>query len=199
MSTREQWLNSAVAALKASFFEPAALAFKTPVRISFGWCRGSNKAIGQCWSHVSSADGHTEIFISPKLGDAVEVLAVTLHELIHAQLGNGKGHGKEFKALCNKFGLAGKVTATYAQKGSELDNRLVAIAAELGAMPHAQLTPMDAKGGEKKERVQKSWPRFKSVNFDDYRVMVSPRSLRDFGVPLDPKGTALVLIEKEDE
>lgn len=196
--TREKWLNEAVAALTESFFTPAALEFAKPVRISFGWCRGSNRAIGQCWSHTASTDGHVEIFVSPKLGDAVEVLAVVLHELIHAQLGNGKGHGKEFKALVKQFGLAGKVTATFAQVGSDLFLQLEAMAKDLGKMPHAALVPSNDKGEPKAEPKQKGWIRFKSKNNDAYRVMVSPRSLEDFGIPLDPMGDELILTKEEE-
>lgn len=88
---REQWLTSAVEQLDKSFFAINGLKFEHPIKISVGWCRGNNKAIGQCWASEASNGRFVEIFISPKLSDPVEVLATALHELIHAHLGNGKG------------------------------------------------------------------------------------------------------------
>lgn len=188
---REQWLTEAVGALNAAFFEPRLLSFEHGIRISTGWCRGSKKAIGQCWSVNASAGNFSEIFISPELETSVEVLATVLHEMVHAHLGLDKKHGKEFKTLVREFGLAGKVTATFAEEGSDLFEQLFQIGKKIGQFPHSRLNPRDKvvpKGLPKKG----NWIRFKSKTHPSYRVMVSPKSLEEFGVPKDPNGEELV-------
>ena len=189
---REDWLNAGVAALQKTFFKPNDLEFAHPLKVSVGWCRGSNKAIGQCWSSNASLSGFVEIFISPQLADPVRVLDVLLHEMIHAHLGNGKGHGKEFKKLKEQFGLAGRVTATIAEVGSDLYNQLNAMAQSLGEFPHSAICPSTEKEGKKEEPKQAPWVRFKSKTMDSYRVMVSPKSLEEFGIPKDPNGEELI-------
>lgn len=187
---RENWLKRAVEELTTEYFGVRQLQFEHEIRISTGWCRGSNKAIGQCWSHRCSEGGYVEIFVAPVLVDPVEVLGVVLHEMIHAQLGTDKKHGKEFKVLADEFGLAGRVTATFVAKDSALFAELEAMAKELGEYPHKALLPKteEKKGGESKG----GWLRFKSKTADDYRCMVSPVSLREHGIPKDPWGEELI-------
>jgi hypothetical protein len=188
---REHWLTKAVEELSKEFFAPDKMEFASPIRISTGWCRGSKKAIGQCWSNKCSAGDFVEIFIAPNIHEPVQVLATTLHELIHAHLGNHKGHGKDFKAVVNKFGLSGRVTATFASEGSDLFNKLQQIAKSIGDYPHKQLTPGDTST-KKEGEAKGGWIRFKSRNADSYRCMVSPKSLEEFGIPKDPWGEELV-------
>jgi len=190
---RESWLTKAVEELAETFFAPDKMTFEHPIRISAGWCRGSNKAIGQCWPNKASAGNFIEIFISPNLHEPVKVLATILHELIHAHLGNGKGHGKEFKVVVNKFGLAGRVTATFASEGSELYAKLEKLAKKIGEYPHKKLTPLN--NTEKKGENKGAWIRFKSVSADDYRCVVSPKSLEEHGVPKDPWGEELTPVK----
>lgn len=186
--TREEWLNKAIAEVDKTFFKPETMSFKTALRVSVGWCNGK-KAIGECWPHEASADDTTEMFISPALDNPIEVLATLLHEMVHAHLGNGKGHGKEFKTIVKKFGLEGRVTATYAEVGTPIYSQLNLISQTLGEYPHKKLTRASSKkGGEKKE----GWVRFKSVKADKYRCMVSPVSLEEFGVPRDPWGEEMI-------
>lgn len=198
---REQWLTESVVALKAAFFEPRTLSFENEIRISTGWCRGSKKAIGQCWSAEVSAGKFSEIFISPELENSVEVLATVLHEMIHAHLGLDKKHGKEFKSLVKEFGLSGKVTSTFAAESSPLFEQLFEIGRKIGQFPHSKLNPRNKevpKGLPKKG----NWVRFKSKTHESYRVMVSPKSLLEFGIPKDQNGEELVptdWIEEREE
>lgn len=197
---REEWLTASVKKLSEVFFHNHGLQFEHPVKISTGWCRGSKKAIGQCWSNVCSADGFVEIFISPVLQDRVEVLATVLHELIHAHLGNGKGHGKEFKKIVKEVGLAGRVTATYAESGSALYNQLAAMAEELGEYPHKALTPSEGvKKDGSGEGKKGAWIRFTSINDPSFRCMVSPKSIEKFGIPKDPLGDELIPTKSTDD
>lgn len=189
---RETWLTNAVKKLSDIHFTSHGLGFEHPIKISTGWCRGSKKAIGQCWSNLCSSEGFVEIFISPVLQDPVEVLATTLHELIHAHLGNGKGHGKEFTKLAREMGLAGRITATFAEPGSDLYKQLEMIAQELGEYPHRRLTPSETKKEGSGEEKKGAWIRFKSAKEPTFRCMVSPKSIEQFGIPKDPWGDELI-------
>ena len=65
--------------------------------------------IGQCWSTKSSAKGINQIFISPTLGDAYDVIDTLVHELVHALDDCQNKHGKEFKKIALKMGMKGPI------------------------------------------------------------------------------------------
>jgi hypothetical protein len=81
----------------------------------------------------------SQIFIHPKIGDAVEVAGIVVHELIHACRPDAK-HGPQFKELAVRIGLEGKMTSTTI--GNDLRAELVALVAEIGDYPHAELVSM---------------------------------------------------------
>lgn len=141
METREAWLERAVEVIR-----PWLLFADTP-RVSVGFPRGGrgkgNTAIGQCWATAAAADGRTQIFISPVLETAEEVLAVLLHELIHHKVGVAAGHKAPFKREMKHVGLEGKATATV--PGAQCSAVLARFAADLGPFPHAPLSPNDGR------------------------------------------------------
>jgi hypothetical protein len=144
--TREQWLRSAVEALKPDF-RSAGYTVPNKLRASCGWpatggTRSKNKTIGMCHQADNSADGHYEIFIHPGLDQPIEVLETLVHEIGHAVLPSGTGHKKPFARLCVAIGLDGKPTATHAS--DNLRNRLQEVADNLGKYPHGALSA----GGE---------------------------------------------------
>lgn len=149
-ATREDWLNRAVLELAPLLAEHDAEL--PPVRVSVGFPKGTRgkgaHAIGQCWTHMCSADGTHEVFISPELADPARVLDVLAHELIHAAVGIDAGHRKPFTRMARAIGLDGKPTATVA--GPEFTAWAVAPLVALGAYPHAALTP-GASSGPKKQ------------------------------------------------
>lgn len=145
-TTREAWLNYAVSALAPLLAEHDA---EVPaVRVSVGFPKRSrgkgNHAIGQCWYSECSADGTCELFISPELHEPARVLDVLAHELCHAALGAGFGHGKEFAQLAYRIGLEGKPTATTA--GDAFTAWSADVLDALGDYPHAKLDS-EAGGG----------------------------------------------------
>jgi len=138
-ATRETYLASATEYLAPLFTN---LGFPLPaVRASVGIPAGGKgkklKAIGQCWSNLASADNTTEIFICPSQSNAVDVLAILLHELIHAAVGLKCGHKGAFKRVAIALGLEGKMTATY--PGVQLASDLAELSHTLGDYPHAAL------------------------------------------------------------
>lgn len=134
---REAWLLNAVERLSPWFAEKG---YTVPAcRVSCGFASSGVRSghIGQCWARSASADGINQVFISPALGDAVEVLDTLVHELVHAVDDCQHKHGKEFKTIALKMGLKGPMRSAGA--GPELKARLQQLAAELGPYPHGEL------------------------------------------------------------
>ena len=138
-ATRETYLASATEHLAPLF---TAQGFPLPaVRASVGIPAGGKggklKRIGECWSNLASADNTTEIFICPSQSEPVAVLAILLHELVHAAVGLECGHKGPFKRVALALGLEGKMRATV--PGASLTKDLQALSDTLGDYPHAAL------------------------------------------------------------
>lgn len=140
---REQWLHTAVEDhLKPMF---AAQEFDLPaVRVSTGWpSRGGTstkkRVVGECWKAEVAEDGVSQIFISPVLASGVEVLAVLVHELVHAWDKGESGHRGSFATACKALGLEGPWTSTHA--GVDLTLALEGVVEVLGEYPHSKMTP----------------------------------------------------------
>lgn len=140
--TREEWLVALVVRCR-HMFDPARDARLEPVRgevrISCGFPVGSRSAIGQMWAATASADGTSEIFVSPVLADPARVAETVVHELCHVAAGIEAKHGPGFRKVARAVGLEGKLTATHA--GPALAGELADIIAILGPYPHAELVP----------------------------------------------------------
>jgi len=180
-TTREEWLTAAVAALAPLFAEAGA---ELPaVRVSVGWPGGNgrkNSVIGQCWSTAASSDKVAQLFISPVLDDAVRVLDVLTHELVHAVDDNKSGHAGAFAKLAKALGLSGKMTATVA--GDELKGKLEAIAEELGEYPHAAIVP--SLSGVKKQTTRML--KVECGSGSGYVVRMTRKWLDEYGTPSCP-------------
>lgn len=180
-STREEWLVAATAAL-APLFEELGETLPT-VRVSVGWPGGSgrkNSVIGQCWKTTASSDKVAQLFISPVLDDAARVLDVLAHELIHAIDDNESGHKGRFAKIAKALGLTGKMTATVA--GDELKAKLDAIAADLGAYPHAAIVPADSGVKKQSTRMMK----VECSEGSGYKVRMTRQWLAEYGAPSCP-------------
>ena len=135
--TRESWLEAGVKALTPLFSKAG---YAVPLcKVSCGFTSTGVRSghIGQCWSTRASADGLNQIFVSPALEDAVEVLDTLLHELVHAVDNCEHKHGREFKKIALKVGLVGPMRSAGA--GPELKPKLTALLDQLGPYPHGQL------------------------------------------------------------
>lgn len=191
-TTREGYLVEAMALLDKEFFAGRGYTLPAKLRVSCGFPKGaSSKAIGQCWDPKVAVDGTTHMFISPALGEEiVSVLATLLHEMIHAQVGLEEKHKGAFRKLAKEFGLAGKMTATYAEQGSELHHKLSMISAQLGPYPHAPMRPL-----KKTKPAASGWVRLMSKNEEGYRLVISPKMIEEFGYPQDPWGDEMFPVE----
>lgn len=139
MDTREEWLISALGIVKEHIYNMAGVEVPATTRVSCGFPGGaSRKAIGQCWNSLNSADGSTEIFISPVLSEASKVLDVLVHEAVHAAVGVQHGHKRPFATAARASGLEGKMTATVASASLKALIELWIVS--LGSYPHATLS-----------------------------------------------------------
>lgn len=185
---REQWLHNGVEALRPLFAEQGR-ELPEQVRVSVGWPGGRNKSkntIGQCWNGIAATDGVAQIFISPVLDDAEQVLHVLAHELIHAAMDLGTGHKGEFVVWAKEIGLVRPWTAT--TPGEELAERLKGIAEELGEYPHAKLNT--SVGGPPKQSTRML--KVECADGSGYIVRTTKKWLEEYGPPLCPCHEALM-------
>lgn len=150
-ATRETWLHAAAREM-SPVFDSVGAPLPARYRVSCGWpsvgaLAKRKRRIGECWSDGASADGHTEIFVSPVLVEPVNVLATLLHELIHAAVGLKCGHRGRFASTAKMLGLTGKMTATVPSEvcAQWLDG----MARRLGPYPHDRLDSLT--NGRKKQ------------------------------------------------
>lgn len=136
---REEWLTNAIPALAEMVMAAGGDKMPEVLRVTVSWpvTGHKGKAIGECYAPHVSEDKGTQITISPKIDDAVDVLAILIHELIHASVGLECGHTGAFKRVAKKVGLEGKMKATVA--GALLKSALMEIADGLGPYPHSRM------------------------------------------------------------
>ena len=150
---REDWLNKVAdftyEKVKAEFV-PAVP--RENIKLSIGFMpKGSQSAIGVCHYEGSSAGNYREIFISPELGagnliDCIETAQVVAHEVVHAMLPKGAGHGHKFAKVMKYLGATGKPTATVAGPKFTMDYQ--PFIEKLGMLPHSRMkSPAPKTGG----------------------------------------------------
>lgn len=147
---REEWLNKAVKELKHTLFINYDMTDNWRVSCGFpskGAMAKKKRAMGECWSDLNSESGHYEVFISPVLSLASDVLPVLVHEFVHVIAGIEAGHKGQFRKIAMDVGLQPPMTSTTP------DEFLVAflrdLAMKLGDYPHAKLDSLS--NGQKKD------------------------------------------------
>ena len=172
---REAYLNYITDSYIRPHFASKGYTIPQNVRMSCS-LTSRKKHIGECWSSIASEDNTFEIFIAPKIADSNEVIAILIHELIHATVGLQAGHGKEFKQCALSVGLEGKMTSTTASP--DLVDQINIWIAESGEYPHAPLTQSNIK--------KQSTRMIKCVCLEcDYQVYTSRKWL-DIAMPTCP-------------
>lgn len=174
-ATREEWLSVFVKYLRP-VFDAAGSPLPEKIRISCAFPVRTRTAIGQILSRRLSADGTREIFISPVLSEAARVCDVVIHELVHAALPEGSGHGKLFRRLALKLGLTGKMTATVA--GEELRawlDRIIPV--YLGPYPHSRVISFDTGKKQTTRLIKLQCPACEMI------IRATRQGLEDSGLP----------------
>jgi len=202
-TNRESWLIAAVECLRPVFSDHG---YKVPpCSVTCGWpSKGAtakrSRRIGECWTPKAAADKRAAVFISPVLAAETVagecgVLAVLVHELVHAVVGVECGHKGAFKQCATAVGLVGKMTSTTA--GEELMEQLQGVADELGPYPHGVMNPADAeKSGPKKQgtRMIKC-----ECGECGYTVRTTKKWLEDVGAPHCPQHGAMAFEMPESD
>lgn len=141
--TRESWLNKAVEHLTHLYAQTSE--HGEPVRVpsvvvGVGFpLTGGRKSRGVCWPTKAAADGVSQIYMSPALGndDVQQILVTLIHELAHAIDDCESGHTGRFRKLVEQMGLVAPFTSATANEG--LIELLKPILDDLGEYPHAKL------------------------------------------------------------
>lgn len=189
--TREGWLSHGLS-LATPRFEAAGYKMPTNVKVACGFAPGARggKALGVCISPKASAEGVTEMFISPTVSDPLVALGVLIHEAAHAVAGVEAGHGPKFKAVCHAVGLTGK--ATQAMPDAALNDWLATVVLPmLGAYPHAAVDP-NARKKQGTRMIKLVCPE------TGYTVRTTKKWL-EHGLPISPAGYEMQVVADEGE
>lgn len=176
-TTREAWLLAAVELLRPLF---AAKGFAVPpCQVSCGFASTGTRSghVGQCWSTKSASNELNQIFISPTLKTAYDVIDTLVHELVHAVDNCEHKHGKEFKKIALKMGMKGPMRS--AEAGPELKVILITLLDLLGPYPHGHLKVSMLK------TARRNRPRAKCKHCG-YQVPMLKKFLA-YGPPICPK------------
>ena len=176
-TTRETWLLAAVEQLRPLF---AAKGFiLPPCQVSCGFASTGTRSghVGQCWSTKSASNELNQIFISPTLKTAYDVIDTLVHELVHAVDNCEHKHGKEFKKIALKMGMKGPMRS--AEAGPELKVTLTTLLDLLGPYPHGHLKVSMRKA------MRRDRPRAK-CGVCGYQVPMLKKFLT-YGPPICPK------------
>lgn len=191
--TREEWLNAAVEQIRP-WFREIGVSLPTNIRVSCAWSKNAKKgAVAWCWKTENSADGSTEIQVTPEIDVPRSILANLIHELIHAADNCASKHSGFFRETAKRIGLTGKMTCTTA--GPDLDLKLVGLATRLGEYPHAALNPANPADDKPKQttRMLKA-----TCPMDGYTIRLT-RKWADVGLPSCPCSMEMELEVKDDD
>ena len=189
--TREGWLSDALN-LMAPRLKEKGYTLPEKVKVACGFpvgSRGGKKVLAQCIAPAASADGITEIFVSPTQSDPLDVLGSVLHEAGHACVGVEAGHGAPFKAFCAALGLAGKATEAVPGDNCKawLRDEVLPL---LGAYPHAAVDP-NARKKQGTRMIKLVCPE------TGYTVRTTKKWLA-VGVPTSPAGCEMRVVEDDN-
>jgi hypothetical protein len=206
IASREDWLGAATTLIAQVLADRADLEVPA-VRVACGWpsrggTKAKNRTLGECWNPEASGDAHAEVFISPMENDALRVVQILTHELIHACLPKGTGHKGPFVAAAKAVGFEAPFTALNPSDAlTEWTQRVVDA---LPAYPHAKINP-----GAEGEKKTQSTRMIKAVceeilDSDDldapgpacgYQVRLTRKWIDEVGAPICPRCQVAMQVE----
>jgi hypothetical protein len=155
VASREDWLGAATVLIAQVLADRADLELPA-VRVACGWpskggTKAKNRTLGECWNPEASEDAHAEVFISPMENEALVVVQILTHELIHAALPKGTGHKGPFVKAAKAVGFEAPFTSL--QPSDALTEWTQGVVDALPAYPHAKIRP--GAEGDKKPQVNR--------------------------------------------
>jgi hypothetical protein len=181
--TREAWLLDAVDMLTPLFNEHGHEVPPARVSVGFAGGRSATKTIGQCWPTARAKDGMIQMFVSPTVEHPVSVLAVLVHELVHAVDDCQNEHKRPFAKIAKQVGLEGPWKATTASDA--LVTVLDDISVRLGPYPHSPLDPTTIP--------KQSTRMIKLVCDEDGYTVRTTKKWIELGHPVCPCGEEMML------
>ncbi len=114
---RDLWLVRAVHRLRP-VLRATGLPLPEQLTINAGATRlppgDSSHPLGECWPSRTRDDGVPHIVISQSITNELTILAVLVHELVHASDDCRSGHGPWFQGWAQAVGLEGPYPSTHA-------------------------------------------------------------------------------------
>ena len=104
---KEQWLMIAYKKYIVPVFKSKGFTQMPSLNIGVTINTRNKKMLGACYDKKHMDDKTFPIMIQYKLHNRDAVLHVFIHEIIHAVVGLGAGHGKKFADACKLLGLKG--------------------------------------------------------------------------------------------
>lgn len=142
---REAWLNR-LAEMLRPWFRDAGYPIRGQMSISMAAL--SRKVLGNCRPTYDEGTHKHHIFITAyedgQMAQPSEVGCVLVHEILHAVLPWGSGHGPAFKAAMVKLDLVGKATATTG--GPRLRKHIETLLEHLPPLPRHGVNAPPPKG-----------------------------------------------------
>jgi hypothetical protein len=136
--TRDEWLY-AIANELTPIFTEAGASFSTKMRIV---CAIDDEHWGKCFPRRN--DNITLILVSPRIKKPIDAAAVLVHELVHAAMGSGHGHGETFRTLALRVGLTDPTQPhNWWSAGPELVKRLKSLVRRVGPYPDSDFIEID--------------------------------------------------------
>lgn len=198
-TTREGWLSAATGMLRPHF---KSCGYEIPEKMRFAIAFPSTgrkgKRTGEFWHHDFSTDQTCELIVRADLDQPADVLAVLVHQLVHAVLDKKAGHGPKFREAALKIGLTGKMRD--AAPSPLLVPLLAEIAVQLGPLPHAALRIEHGPEGPI-DRPKKQGTRLLKASCScGYTVRVTSKWVDEVGPPHCPKhGSMTVELPDNDD
>jgi hypothetical protein len=130
-------------------------------------------------------DGAVQIIVSVRENRTEDVMDILFHEMLVAATGVGKTNCTPFRSLARRLNMTGR--AATARLGEDTPERTAALrlVRALGPYPVSEARyrkPRDSG------RIRAS-----STTIPGYHVYISPRMIREHGLPRDPKGKPMRL------
>jgi hypothetical protein len=196
--SRDSWLRAATAELRP-YFESCDYPLPEKIRYAVAFTSAGRKGSLQGETWHASEDGCFEIIIKADQFDAVEIIGILVHQLIHAALPPDAGHGKPFKDAMMKLGMIG--APRLCSPGPLLRRQLEEIAANLGPLPHAKLdieeNPLDRGKPADRRKKQKTHLLKAACEAEGcgYSVRVTSKWVKELGPPGCPKHGPMAVVQ----